>query len=417
MNCQKKYDDPFPLISLINDSESILNKINKSRKSFMLNVFELYLCIQGKINFSQLSEYGGKSTQYYYKHFKNSIDIIGFNKQLIQQVASKKMIFEIRLTKIPRNRKSTYGVDLINPRRSETDKNGTAFVMMTVFDIENETSFHLKALQLPTLAYLKKYRVTVQDYALSLVGCTMREHPDISQYLYVDEFFIKSSYLNSFKNTRLHLVSPLKEGVTLYYMHHEKPGKKVGRPTIYGGKVDFNDLDSAYFKIIQETDNCRIFSAILMDKTLRQKLLVVVVNIKESTRFMQKRYFSTDETLEPLTLLKFCKSPIHTETLLQDAVQHSGLHDFSFIDQDRLTFHVNASLTAVNIAKAELWLQKEKNKQGVFSMEKAKRYYYNKYQLRKREDAKYLKKENKHTEQADMIKKVINGDIPRQLCG
>jgi hypothetical protein len=395
---KKKCDDSFKLESLINDGRFILNSLSRPRKSFMIDIFKLYLCIQGEINFPKLSEYGGKSKQYYHKQFRKKFDDIGFNGQLIQQVASKNLVFEIRLVKIPKNGIATYGKDMIDPRVSETDRNGIAFIWMTVFDIENETSFHLKAVQLPTLDYLKKYHVTIQDYGLSLVGCTMRDYPDISQYLYVDEFFIRSLYWAGFKNTGLHLVSQLKVDLALYYVHHEKLVKKAGRPPLYGEKVNFSCLDTDQFKIAQETDEYRISSAIVWNKTIRQKFLVVVVDSKNSSRPIQKRYFTTDENLDPLALLEYCRSSIHTEALLHDAVRYTGLYDCQAIDQDKLSFHVNTSFSAVNIAKAELWLQKDKSIRGAFSMEKAKRYYYNKYLFRKREGTKHLIEEYKRME-------------------
>ena len=68
-------------------SNSIFEKLNKSRKDFMVNVLWHILSIKGKINFLQLGRYSQSSEQTYRNQFEKKFDFFLFNKLLIDQVA------------------------------------------------------------------------------------------------------------------------------------------------------------------------------------------------------------------------------------------------------------------------------------------------------------------------------------------
>jgi hypothetical protein len=59
-------------------------KVNiiKWRKDFMIEVFMLFLSIEGRINFFQLERYGQFSEQRYRQQFEKPFDYMELNKQL-----------------------------------------------------------------------------------------------------------------------------------------------------------------------------------------------------------------------------------------------------------------------------------------------------------------------------------------------
>jgi hypothetical protein len=162
-----------------------------------------------------------------------------------------------------------------------------------------------------------------------------------------------------------------------------EPTGKRGRPTKYAGKVKLDEMDIKHFTLSQETDDCRVFSAIVWVKAFHRKVALVVCESKGSGRKSRRLYFSTDTNLDSITILDYYAARFQIEFLYRDAKQHTGLCDCQARDKKKLNFHVNASLTAVNIAKAEHWLSIPKEERVAFSMANIKTLYHNELLLKR----------------------------------
>jgi hypothetical protein len=88
---------------------NVFDKLNKSRKDFIVNVLWHILSIKGKINFLQLGRYSKYSEQTYRNQFEKKFDFFSFNKLLIKQVASIERIVALDPSYIPKAGKCTYG--------------------------------------------------------------------------------------------------------------------------------------------------------------------------------------------------------------------------------------------------------------------------------------------------------------------
>ncbi|QTR49300.1 transposase [Candidatus Thiothrix anitrata] len=63
--------------------------------------------------------------------------------------------------------------------------------------------------------------------------------------------------------------------------------------------------------------------------------------------------FSTDTDCAALDILRYYKARFQIEFLFRDAKQHTGLCDCQATQQEKLDFHFNASLTALNLLRLE----------------------------------------------------------------
>jgi hypothetical protein len=70
-----------------------------------------------------------------------------------------------------------------------------------------------------------------------------------------------------------------------------------------------------------------------------------------------------------------------TEFIFRDAKQFTGLTDCQVRDADRLNFHFNASLTALNIAKSEQLQAHRGSEPMVNSIASVKAEYFNEHYL------------------------------------
>ena len=66
-----------------------MNNINKWQYDFILEVFVLFVCIKGRLNFLQLGRYGKRKEQHYRNQFDKPFDFLAFNKELINKHGGK----------------------------------------------------------------------------------------------------------------------------------------------------------------------------------------------------------------------------------------------------------------------------------------------------------------------------------------
>jgi acyl-CoA thioesterase len=84
-----------------------------------------------------------------------------------------------------------------------------------------------------------------------------------------------------------------------------------------------------------------------------------------------------------LDILDCYRSRFQIEFLYRDGKQFTGLTDSQARDENKLNFHFNASLTAINIAKVEHWLNIPKEVRKPFSMADIKTMNHNRLLLQR----------------------------------
>lgn len=362
---------------------SVLNSLHKPKREFIISVLWLFLSIKGKMNFLQLSRYGEKGEQYYRRHFAGRFDFAGFNAELIRSCASRHLVLALDPTHLPKSGNKTYGKDFFWSGCAGEVKPGLEFNGLAAIDIENHTALHLEAQQTPTHSYLKKNGLTQFEWYLSLVGQVVKKHRGLSRYLCADAYFSREPFVEGLAKLNINLISRLRDDAVMFYPFLGEPSGKRGRPTKYAGKVKLDAMDMKHFTLVQETHDCIVFSSTIWVKALHRKVALVVCESKGSSKKSRRLYFSTDIELEPLTILDYYAARFQIEFLYRDAKQHTGLSDCQARSKNKLNFHVNASLTAVNIAKAEHWLSIPKEERGPFSMANIKTLYHNELLLKR----------------------------------
>lgn len=88
---------------------SIFDRLNKSRKDFIVSVLWHILSIKGRINFLQLGRFSPLCEQTFKNQFEKGFDFYSFNKLLIKQTVSTETVIALDPSYIPKAGKSTYG--------------------------------------------------------------------------------------------------------------------------------------------------------------------------------------------------------------------------------------------------------------------------------------------------------------------
>jgi IS4 transposase len=226
--------------------------------------------------------------------------------------------------------------------------------------------------------------VTRIDHYLAHLNQTRPHFPQGLKYLVVDGFYTKQKFVDGVCETGLHMVGKLRTDANLRYLY-EGPQNKRGRPRKYDGKVNFNDL-SRFSLVAKLEANLTLYSAVVWHVSLKRKLRVAcLIDTRKPGKTGRVILFSTDVDLDAQQILAHYQARFQIEFIFRDAKQFTGLSDCQSRDAQKLDFHFNASLMALNVARYETQFQPSDSdpnqKAEPFSMASYKRAAFNDHLL------------------------------------
>lgn len=365
--------------TLISDS---FNKLNKSRKKFIKNVFISFLSIKGRINFLQLERFGEYSECTYRSQFQERFDFFEFNKNLVNQF-TKKVIIGFDPSYLSKSGNKTYGVAYFWSGVAGKSKWGLEVAGFAAIDPVINTAFHLDAHQTPDKESLELLNMTLLAYYASLITKNAVEFRKLSQYIVADAYFSKLPFWEAVSKSKLFLISRLRSDSNLKYLHNGPVTGKRGAPKKFDGKIDFKNLSMNHFTLDYQDLEMRVYGAIVYSVAFKKKIKIAIVhylstngkNIKA-----RKIYFSSNLKQDTLEILTYYKSRFQIEFLFRDAKQFIGLNTCEARSENKINFHVNTSLTAVNLAKMD-WFSHLENHKKPFSIADYKTHLNNELML------------------------------------
>jgi len=195
--------------------------------------------------------------------------------------------------------------------------------------------------------------------------------------LVADAYFSKAPFVASVLASDMHLISRLRDDNVLYYKYKGGVTWKKGCPKKYDGRVVAKQLKMDYFLMEHVSPELQISSARVYCKAFKRDInLAVAVFLKDGAETKRKLYFSTDLKQKGNEIVRSYRSRFQIEFLYRDAKQHTGLNNAQARSENKLDFHFNASLTAVNLAKNN-WIEDKGEKHEPFLMANYKTLYNN----------------------------------------
>lgn len=358
------------IINVLDSNE--FSSLKESRKRFILNVLLCFLSIKGRINFLQLSRFSKYCEQYFRINFENKFNFQDFNLRLILNLKIKECIIAFDPSFITKSGKCTFGLGKYWSGCAKQAKWGLDICGFAVIDILQNTAFHLNAIQTPPFE-----NMTLLDYYCKIVKENYLYFKELSDYMVADAYFSKKKVVDTMLSLRLHFISRLRDDAILMYNYNGEPTGKKGRPKMYDGKVNSYNFNMNYFTENYSDKEMKIYSAIVYCKAFKRDIkLAVAIYYKNGKEVTRKLYFSTDLELCAEKIVRYYRSRFQIEFLYRDAKQHCALMQCQARSQNKLHFHFNAALTAVNLAKIE-WLYAKTSTDEPFSMLNYKTMYNN----------------------------------------
>jgi hypothetical protein len=279
---------------------------------------------------------------------------------------------------IPKSGKQTFGLGRYWSGCAKQAKWGLDICGFAVVDVLQKTAFHLNAIQTPTLE-----NENLLDYYCRIIHENHLYFKEVSSYLVADAYFSKKKVVDTILSFGMHFISRLRNDASLHYIFRGEPTGKQGRPKKFDGKVNPKSLNMSYFSEVVSTDELKVYSATVYCKAFEREInLAIAVYYKNGKETVRKLYFSTDLEMPAEKIVSHYRSRFQIEFIYRDAKQYSGLTNCQARSENKLNFHFNAALTAVNLAKIE-WLNTRKSPDEPFSMAHYKTIYNNELLLKR----------------------------------
>ena len=327
------------------------NSLNKWRRDFIKDVLWLFLSINAPINFLQLGRYGQYGEQRYRQQFEGDFDFFNFNSTLIQQHCGTRRAIAFDPSYIPKSGRKTEGVGWFWSGSASQSKWGLEIGGIAVLDLDNHTALHLEAVQTIPLE-----EETLLEFYTRIITERAPELKKISNVVVADAYFSKEPFVSKLMLCQLDVISRLRDDVRLRYIVQIKKTGKRGRTKTNGDKVDFSSMDNKHFSIEKENDDMRMQTAVVYAVALKRIVRVVFVEfLKNGKTTSSKVYFCTNIEMEATEIFEIYQTRFQIEFVYRDAKQHTSLTSCQARNKEKLYFHFNMSLTAVNVAKIIHW--------------------------------------------------------------
>lgn len=363
-------------------------KSNKKQRIFFSILIQGLIGVAGKRTFRNLARYMGISEHTFARQMAKTFDFIGLNVELIKTVKNNivEMIAVHDLSFIFKSGKQTHGLDYFwNGSNSKVEKGLEIDVIAAVKVTGKKEGYAISSEQTPANPIPKSERKKKKatdfskiDFCLNHVKKTISKILELGiKYMVVDAFFAKEKYVSGVVSLGLHVISKLRKDARLRRLYNGPQKARGRRKKFDTGKVCDKDFEASPVISIPNT-KIELKSCIAYSVSLRRTIKVVwVLKQIDDTEYAEAFLFSTDLTLDTLKIYEFYVSRFQIEFIFRDAKQHTGLDDCQSRNAQRMHYHFNASLTALNVAKIQdAELQKDTHAQRPFSMASWARKYH-----------------------------------------
>lgn len=337
--------------------ENTTNKMSKRFLNWLVLTIRTVALIPGKVNFTRLSRYGGRTAKTFASNFKASVDWIKVNSGIVRDSIGDgdDIAIAIDPSFISKSGRLTYGIGRFWSGVAQRVKRGLEIMAVGAISLSKHTCVMLGAIQSPNFKTLETERgMSMLGWYISLVRSKADELLSLTDILVADAFFSKYEFINEVVAMGFRFVGRLRSNSYLKYLAIPDPSAppRRGRKKMYGEKVDFSSLDMSVFTSFIYEDSKGIktecHTAVVHSRAMKRDIRIVVCPVENGEPVV---YFSTDTEMAPERIIGFYRTRFQIEFGIRDAKQFTGLQSQQTRDKERLDFAFNLSFTTLNVCK------------------------------------------------------------------
>src|SRR5437868_12538672 len=233
-------------MTIVKDILMHMPGIAKPQAKFLTFLLATILARRGRCNFRNLSRYGDYCERTIARQFRRPFDWSLFNQQVIAKATqpSHSLIAAQDASFIPKSGKRTYGLDHFFNSCAGRAERGLEISTLAVVDVTSNGAYTLAVAQTPPSEALLRedQEQTRIDFYVKQLHAHRHLLPPAITYLAADGFYAKQKYVDGVRACHLHLITKLRCDADLRFLYSGPREKRRGRPRLYDGKVNFQDL-------------------------------------------------------------------------------------------------------------------------------------------------------------------------------
>lgn len=322
--------------------------IEKRQRDFLTEGFRVLFAHQGRANFINLARFSHLHEQTFRRHFGRYFDWLSFNMVLLRLSAypQERIIGVFDTSFVPKSGKHTWGLDKFFSHTAKAIRTGLEVSLLGVIAIESRRTIALDATQTPPGLSTKATGPNYSriDFYLEQITDSLKQLPQV-RYWIGDGYYARKKVFDKLTAHNRHLITKLRSDANLRFV--VAPQKRRGR---YGSKIsftNFEDLESV--GVLEDLPHIKLYSAHVNSEHFGRDLRLVVLHNERDDSYIV--LCSTDCDQAPDELVRFYRLRYQLEFIIRDAKQHLGLSHCQARSQDKLDFHLNLSIAAVNLGR------------------------------------------------------------------
>lgn len=355
--------------------------LTKPRIQFLTHALHLFLSLRSRINFLMMARhsesYCERTARY---HFEDYHDFTAMNATYLTQHGSGHFLLAFDASFLPKSGSKTPGLGKYWSGCAGKTLLGLELGLLSAIDVDYHTAFHLDVALTPGPQERADKDISLVDHYAQVILWSAHKLVTISAYLAVDAYFAKKSFIDRIQaGSSLEIISLLRQDANLRYLYTGPRRAGKGAPKRYDGKINLKSPDLSRFDLVGESATERVYSTLVNCVFLGRTIRLSYVQQVDTRGFVQsyRAYFSTDPKLGGLDVVRYYRLRYQQEFLIRDAKQHTGLSQCQARSINKLEFHANMALTAINVAKVEAGLGASAVEGKSFSMADVKTRYHN----------------------------------------
>lgn len=315
-------------------------RVGLRQQRFILELIRVLLAHLGCANFTNLARFSHLHEHTFRRCFSRFFDWVSFNLVLLRLTLhpNERHTAVVYTSFLPKSGKHIYGLD--------TFFSHTSVSLLGVIGVESRRVVGLDATQTPP-----GFSMRANDQSYSRIDFYLEQLTDLMpqvaevRYWVGDGYYAKRKVFNTITAYGKAVITKLRCDANMRFVI--APERRRG---CYGGKVQFSDFAHPTFEDIGVLDGLpyiRCYTARVNSEHFRRDLrLVITVNERDSCYLV---LCSTDVDQPADEVVCYYRLRYQLEFVIHDAKQHIGLCQCQSRDQDRLGYHLNASVAAVNV--------------------------------------------------------------------
>jgi hypothetical protein len=324
-------------------------EITKCQRDFLQHLFSSLFAMQGRVNFTNLARYMPLHEQTLRRHFEKQLDWPLFNQSLIGgQPTSQIGVFDCSF--IPKSGKATFGLDRFWSSTHRRAQRGLEISVLGLIDLKSEQAWTLDVTQTPPGLSCNPEGYSRVDFYLEQITDCLAQLFYI-QHFVADGYYAKLKIFDTLTGLGKHVITRLRNDANLRYLSdgERKAGQK-GPTARYAGKVDWQDVSRFdYVGALEDKPEVVLYTQVLNSPHFKRDFRVVVLLNTKTNQYVVLA--STDIEQSAHQIVAYYRLRFQIEFLFRDAKQFTGLCHCQARDENKLDFHFNMSLTAVNLAQ------------------------------------------------------------------